>query len=110
MDQVAQVSVQTDVVGTLLKVWDRSNDWFIVCLDEEPTVDASVSRWVDSGRTRDTILHLVRLDGDVFHILASEITSWVLSTQGGRLRDWVWEKTAEDEREAHKREAGFPWE
>jgi len=55
--------------------------------DENDAIDAAVSRWVDSGRTRDTLLHLMTPYGDTYNVLASRITSWYITTAASRERE-----------------------
>ena len=51
---------------------------------ESDVIDAAVSLWIDSGRTRDTLLHLTTPYGETYHVLASRITSWFISTEATR--------------------------
>lgn len=80
-------------------VYDESGH--VKCVPEdEPRVDAAVSLWVDSGRTRDTILYLTALDGARYCVLASHVTSWMLSAPQDRERSAGIELALKEERKS----------
>jgi len=72
-------------VGNFLRVWDESGSFCDFEVEEEPRVNSAVQRWVDSGRTKDTVLDLTTKGGEPFCVLASTITSWKVSTLEGRV-------------------------
>ncbi len=96
-------------VGTFLKLWDKLGASSLLHVDDEPRVNAAVSRWVDSGRSRDTLLDLTGVDGDQFYTLASEVTSWLVSTPRGRLLSRQWDRDVGNEQQEHKAQLGI-WE
>ena len=92
-----------EVVGRFLKLWEGDSST-IVSPDEEPRLNSAVVRWVESGKTIDTLLDLDRIDGDTYYTLASVITSWIVSTPEGRLRSYIWDKASEDEEKLLKQD------
>ncbi len=70
---------------------------------DEPIVDAAVQRYVDSGKTIDSLLSLTSTGGDSFKVLASSISSWTVSTPAARDR----EREIDAAMEA---EGGEPWQ
>lgn len=94
-------------VGTFLRIWDHGGSIVDVRIEHEPSIDAAVTAWVDSGRTRDALLRLETMVGSTYKTLASEITSWLISTPDARQRAVV-RGAAEDEERRHNRyEAGL---
>lgn len=71
---------------SFVKVYDIQGDMVGVALSEEPRIDAAVSKWVDSGKTQDTLLSLETPDGSEYKTLASAIQSWLVSTPEIRRR------------------------
>ena len=83
-------------VGTYLKLY--TGDGYVLCQpQEEPRVDAAVSRWIDSGRTQDTLLSLDLMDGCAYKCLASCVSEWFLSTPENRRTSIEWEQLAKQE-------------
>jgi hypothetical protein len=79
-----------------LRVWfaDDSHEW--VGEEDLPRIDALVSQHVDSGGTRDALIHMTGTQGDPITCRVSYIVGWSLTTPEGRQRAW--------EIEAHRRE------
>jgi len=92
--------------ASYLRVWEGDSH-YLCEVQEEPRVDAAVERWISSGRTNDTLLRLTMIDGDEVAILASRVTSWMVSTPEGRRRAIEWDAVYRSEREAMKQEAGI---
>ena len=83
-----------------LIVWDRDGGSARVMLEDADRVDAAVTLWVDSGRTRDTLIYLTTIGGATYRILASEITSWVDCTPESRAREAEIERAMKAEAKA----------
>ena len=47
---------------------------------EEPRINAAVSDFIDSGWSRDKLLDLSLLSGQIYYTRASNIFSWLIST------------------------------
>lgn len=67
-----------------LVLWDTDNDAYYVATHEESKIDAAVTQWIDSQETRDTLLHLDKVDGSFLRIKASGVKAWALSTAATR--------------------------
>lgn len=95
-----------DFPGTYVRVFDEDGN-ISVELDDEPRVDAAVQRWIDSGRTRDTVLSLTCLDGSEIHMLASKITTWYVSTPESRRLQVEFEAAYQQELRQMRAAAGW---
>ena len=71
---------------TFVKVYSDDGGYVCAVPEDEPMLDAAVQAYLDSGETRDTLVHLTLLDGDRCVVRASHVTSWVTSTPDGRTR------------------------
>lgn len=71
-------------VGTFLQIFTVDRMEIKTMAEDEPVIDAAVSRWVESGKTRDTLLMLTCIDGELYKLLASMACSWTISTPEGR--------------------------
>lgn len=80
-----------------------------VCVSDEPRVNAAVSLWLDSGRSRDTLLDLTTLSGGTYYTRASQITSWFISTPEHRRAEIQHSVAVDEEGEAIKVELGITW-
>lgn len=90
-------------------MYDDDGDQWAVVVDDEPRIDAAVSRHVESGGTRDTLLDLTSLEGFPVRIRASAIASWFVSTPDTRRRSAELRKLQSDEAEEHRASLGI-WE
>ena len=75
----------TEQLGTFVKLWEKDGGGICFTEGSEHTIDAAVDHWLETGR--DSIVHLVQVGGDSYHVLASHITSWSVSTAAGRRAD-----------------------
>ena len=90
-----------------LTVWTRDGESTHCEPDDEPRLDAVVTAFLDSGRTKDTLLCLTMLEGVPYKVLASEVTSWAVSTADSRkMRVRINHESEEEERSA-KAELGI---
>jgi hypothetical protein len=96
-----------DGLGTYLRVWDHESNCVDVLVEHEPSVDAAVTAWVDSNRTRDSVLRLETVNGHEYKTLASEIASWMISTADGRRLATLQEVARAGEAQQHRYEAGL---
>lgn len=92
-----------------LNVWEANGCVFATDPADEPRIDAAVSKWLDSGKTRDTLLSLSFLDGREYKVLASNIVSWAISTSESREKEYEIRKFQEDEDKELKSRVGL-WE
>jgi len=91
---------------TFLKVY--YDDGYVLAKPEcEQSIDAAVSAWVDSGKTRDRLLRIELLDGCELAVLASEVTSWLISTPETRQRQVEIERDLRAEDTAMRQAAGI---
>ena len=94
-------------VGTYLRVWDDEGGLILCDVLEESSIDAAVEQWISSGRQRDTILHLALAGGSSEMVmLASTITSWMISTPESRRRSAGWDAALK----AEEKEFSPAWE
>ena len=89
--------------------WEDNGSSYTVDPADEPRIDAAVSAYVESGCTRDRVLHLTFTDGREYSVRASVITSWARSTPETRRRALELQKFAEDEDQQLRQELGI-WE
>lgn len=94
-------------VGAYLSVYEESGN-ILVQPEHEPSVDAAVGNYLDTGR--DALLRLTTLAGDEYVTRASNVTSWLLSTPEGRLKSTEFEKAAYDEERDNRVSVGLPWD
>lgn len=67
-----------------IDVYDAVGSYCSVRLEDAGLLDASVSAYIDSGRTRDSIIHLTTVGGAQYCILASTVRSWIESSPESR--------------------------
>jgi hypothetical protein len=91
---------------TYLKVFDHQG---AVCVmaGYEPRLDAAVTRWIDDGH--DELVQMETYCGEMYKILASQVTSMLLSTSEGRRNEMLAEAALKEEEATHRHEAGI-WE
>lgn len=94
------------IPDTYLVVYE-GNEGVFVEADEEGALDAAVTRYVESGRTRDDLLSLTMLTGPEYRVLASRVTSWYLSTPESRRRAIADQKARDDEEREIKQALGM---
>ena len=94
-------------VGSFVRLWDTNGAAFMVAIEEEPRIDAAVSKWIDSGKTQDTLLDLTDVVGSSYKTLASEITSWLVLTPELRRAGVAYNKALDDEVVAIKSDLGI---
>lgn len=70
-----------------MSVWTRDGEACDCLLDDESMLDAAVTRW--AIEKRDELLHLTALSRARYRVLASEVTSWLVSTPETRERGRV---------------------
>lgn len=69
-----------------VKVFTDDGGYVCIVPTDEGKLDGAVTRWLDSGETRDTLLDLTLLCGDTYRLRASQVTLWIVSTPDGRER------------------------
>lgn len=77
-------------VGDFIKLYDDGGIYWILSPDNEQSIDAAVSLWIESGGTRDTLLDLTSPDGSNVRLPASNVRSWHISTPESRRRNAEW--------------------
>lgn len=93
-----------DVIYT---IWQNDNSRCAIVPEDAALVDRAMQLWATSARTRDTWLSLSTPEGGSFSVLASTITSAMLSTAAQRRECTFREKTLDDERAENRRDAGY---
>jgi tRNA A37 N6-isopentenylltransferase MiaA len=86
---------------------DLDNSAAAIEPEDAALVDRAVKVWVDSGRTRDAWLSLRQPGGADFSVLASTITSSLVTTADQRANAMVRDKAVDDQRAEYRRLAGF---
>ena len=98
--------------------WEAPETWLCVLESDGTThidaadmgaLDAAVSRYVDSGCTRDEVLCLTLVEGGTYHVKASRINSWWLCTPTQRYRDLVRQSRRRDAERNDRAALGLPW-
>lgn len=90
-----------------LQVWEEDSAIKIhaSCLQ---SIDAAVLQWRERGI--DSVLNLETWAGEPVTLLASRITSWLLSTPEGRQREIEMEAELRAEVQHNRAAVGLPWE
>jgi hypothetical protein len=88
-------------------VWFSDDSFVWVVEDDLPRIDALVSQHIDSGGSRDALVHMTALHGDPISARASYISGWSLSTPEGRQREWEIEAHRRDEKKRMMAEVGL---
>lgn len=101
--------MNTRLPETWLTVWEVDGSDYTVAADNEPSIDAAVTRHIDSAGTRDTLLTLEFTSGCMYRVRASQITSWAISTPETRRRALELEQWEQEEDERIRHELGI-WE
>lgn len=94
-------------LGRIYTIWMSDNSAAFIDPEDAPLVDRAMKVWIDSGRTRDTWLSIHQPGGAEFSVLASTITSSLVTEPSQRAAAQVRDKAVEDERAEHRRLAGF---
>lgn len=94
-------------LGSFVRLWDTNGAAFMLSVEEEPRIDAAVSKWIDSGKTQDTLLDLIDVVGAPYKTLASEITSWLILTPESRRAGIAYSKALDDEAQVIRTELGI---
>lgn len=93
---------------TYLRLWEANNTTTCVSPDDEHTIDAAVTRYLDTGR--DELLLLTTYSGDRYRTRASLILSLMLSTPEGRAKDAEIDKELGDEARETRLSLGLSWD
>jgi len=99
--------------------WTPPESWLVVLEDDstathidpadEGTLDAAVTRYLESGCTRDELLCLTLSEGGPYRVLASRVVGWWLNTPEHQMHNLM-RKEAQKEAEKGRRAAlGLPW-
>lgn len=92
-----------------MTVYDTAGGCVHAVVEDEGSLDAAMSRYLESAGTRDELLHLTMTNGQRYVIRASAVQSWILCTADGRLRSLEIEKAAKDEDKENRHALGI-WE
>lgn len=90
-----------------VKVWFMDEGWVLCPLDEEPRIDAAVTTYIDSGRTRDSLIHLTAVDGGRVVVRASFVSGWSVSDPAMRRAGWEYRAMVEAEDRENKAAVGI---
>ena len=89
--------------GSYLIVYSRDGSCCRCVLQDEQALDAAVTAYLDSGKTKDRLVTLTAVSGATYRVLASDVTSWLDSTPETREADTEFESALKDESPAE------PW-
>lgn len=95
------------IIGDYIKLYDNDNNFYIISPEYESTIDSAVSRWIDSGKTLDTLLDIELAEKAPFRILASVIVAWIITTPESRRRYIDFVNEVDKEEKAVKMELGI---
>lgn len=95
--------------GVFLSVYDMQGGLASVEPGDEGRLDAAVTAYLDSGGTRDSLIHLTMTNGQRYAIRASAVQSWILTTPEGRLKSLEIEQASRQEEKANRMALGI-WE
>ncbi len=98
---------ETDELGSWVCLYDGTDSCWTVSVDDEPRIDAGVSRHIDSGGHTDTLLDLATTEGAPLRIRASQVVAWFVSTPETRARAVELTKAQEEERAANRQRVGL---
>lgn len=98
--------------------WTTPDTWLVllekdgrthVDASDEGAVDVAVTRYLDSGCTRDEVLCLTFAEGGRYHVRASQIVGWWMQTPEHCRRNLM-RTQAQQELDKEQRTAlGLPW-
>jgi hypothetical protein len=97
------------IEGTYITVFDDQSGSASVVAEDETRLDCAVAAYLDSGGTRDSLVHLTMTNGQRYVIRASAVQSWIVCTPEGRLQSLALQRASVEEDRAHKQELGI-WE
>jgi uncharacterized protein YegJ (DUF2314 family) len=83
------------VPNSFLRVFDRLQGVCRVMAHEESVIEQAVTKYLDNGR--DTLVTVETVEGGEYKILASDISSWMLTTVETRSRGWAVDKMLKEE-------------
>lgn len=95
---------------TYLIVMEQDGEGVHAMPEEANRVDAAIASFVASGGLRDELLSLTLSEGGEYHILASRLTGYWLSTPEHRRHNLMRQKWIKDEKDAMRAEIGMEWE
>lgn len=95
----------TDSLGTFVNLWEKDGSVSSVMDGSQHTLDAEVSKYLETGR--DSLIYISRTGGDTFVIKASRVASWRVSTPAGRRADELNRRLQKEENDALKAELGW---
>jgi hypothetical protein len=96
----------TDELGSWVCIYDALDSLWTVGVDDEPRVDAAVSRYLDSGGTTDTLLDLTTIENETLRIRASLVVAWFVSSPETRRRSVEVESMQKSEHAANRQATG----
>ena len=76
---------------------------------DEGALDAAVSRYLDSGGTRDELLCLTLSEGGTYRVRASQVSSWYLSTPDHVRHNLIRTHAQRENDRAIRTSMGLPW-
>ena len=81
-----------------VNVWFGDGSIGDFAVDEAPRIDAAVTTWLESGGTRDSLIHVTGRWSAECAFLASWVRGWQVNTPESRRRYWEVEKATRDEK------------
>lgn len=94
---------------TYITVFDDQSGSASVVAEDEPRLDCAVAAYLDSGGTRDSLIHLTMTNGQRYVIRASAVQSWIVCTPEGRMRSLELQRASNEEEKANRAALGM-WE
>jgi len=77
---------------------------------DEGSLDAAVTRYLESGCTREEMLCLTLSEGGRYHLRVSRVAGWWLCTPEHARRNLKRKQTQKETQEMMRSELGLPWE
>jgi len=92
-----------------LVVFEIANGSTHIDPSDEGALDAAVTRYLESGGTRDELLCLTLSEGGTYRIRASQVSSWYLSTPDHVRNNLIRNAAQRDIDRATRASLGLPW-
>lgn len=98
--------------------WTPPDEWLVLLendgsthieVSEDGAIDAAVARYLESGCTRDELLHLSLAEGGTYRVRVSRINSWWICTPEHTYRNLLRDAARRETERATRAELGLPW-
>lgn len=98
--------------------WEPPDTWLVLMemdgnthIDpaDEPAVDVALTRYLESGCTRDELLHLTMSEGGAYRVRVSRVVGWWLMTPEHERRNLMRTARRRDVERDLRASLGLPW-